>query len=291
MKFIKKVFETFFAIIFSFLLLFVIIFAILYGISNIENKKIKITSNNAIGVIKLNGIIRDSSTLIENLKDFTENEKIKAIILKINSPGGAVVPSQEIYKEILRLRKKKKIYAYIQSLGASGAYYIASATNKIFANPGSIIGSIGVIIEFTNIKELLKKIGIEGITIKSGKFKDVGNPAREMTDEEKEYLKNLVMNVYNQFIKDVANARKIPLEKLKKIADGRVFTGEEGLKLGLIDKLGNFDDLIDFVKKECKIKGKTEIVYPIEKRPIYKQFVDGIFKLIENYTEIKIYYK
>ena len=294
MNFIKKVFETLFSIIFSLLILFVIVAGIIYGISKVGVKKVKITSSNAIGVIKLNGIIRDSNDIIKNLKDFTENKNIKAIILKINSPGGAVVPSQEIYREIMRLKKKRKIFAYIQSLGASGAYYVASATDKIFANPGSIIGSIGVIIEFTNIEKLLDKIGIKGITIKSGKFKDVGNPTREMTDEEREYLKSLIMSVYNQFLKDVSNARKIPVEKLKKIADGRVFTGEEGLKYGLVDNLGNFDDVVDYVKNICKIKGKPEIVYPEEKRPIIKQLVEGIAKYFKDYAEteeMKLYYK
>lgn len=291
MGFIKKVFETLFSIIFSLLILFAIVAGVIYGISNIENKKLNISSNNAIGVIKLTGIIRDSSDIIKDLKDFADNKKIKAIILKINSPGGAVVPSQEIYREILKLRKKKKIYAYIQSLGASGAYYVASATDKIFANPGSIIGSIGVIIEFTNIKELLNKIGVKGITIKSGKFKDVGNPTREMTDEEKAYLKNLIMNVYNQFLKDVSLTRKIPLEKLRKIADGRVFTGEEGVKIGLVDRLGNFDDVIDFIKQKLGIKEKPEIVYPEKRKPLYKQLVEGISNYISSISEMKIYYK
>ena len=291
MKLIKKVFETLFSMIFSLLILFAIVAGIIYGISTIGSKKVKISSDNAIGVIKLTGIIRDSSNLIKNLKNFVNNKKIKAVIIKINSPGGAVVPSQEIYREIMRLKKKKKIFAYIQSLGASGAYYVASATDKIFANPGSIVGSIGVIMEFTNIEGLLQKIGIKGITIKSGKFKDVGNPTREMTDEEKQYLKGLIMNVYTQFLDDVSKARHIPIEKLKKIADGRVFTGEEGLKLGLVDKLGNFDDVIDYVKKVCNIKGKPEIVYPEEKRPIYKQIVEGISNYIESISEMKIYYK
>ncbi len=287
MNFIKKVFELVFSIIFT----IVILIGLIIVISKIQTKEVKITSENSIGVIKLNTIIRDSSDFIKNLKDFVENKKIKAVVVKINSPGGAVVPSQEIYREIIKLKKKKKIYAYIQSLGASGAYYVASATDKIFANPGSVIGSIGVIIEFTNIKELLNKIGIKGITIKSGKFKDVGNPTREMTDEEKEYLKGLIMNVYNQFLKDVSNARKIPIEKLKKIADGRVFTGEEGVKLGLVDKLGNFDDVVDYIKKELKIKGKLEIVYPEEKKPLYKQIVEGISNYILSISEMKIYYK
>ncbi len=287
MNFIKKIFELVFSIIFT----IVILIGLILVISKIQTKKVKIISENSVGVIKLNTIIRDSTDFIKNLKDFVKNKKIKAVVVKINSPGGAVVPSQEIYREIMKLKKKKKIYAYIQSLGASGAYYVASATDKIFANPGSVIGSIGVIIEFTNIKELLNKIGIKGITIKSGKFKDVGNPTREMTDEEKEYLKGLIMNVYNQFLKDVSNARKIPIEKLKKIADGRVFTGEEGVKLGLVDKLGNFDDVVDYIKKELKIKGKIEIVYPEEKKPLYKQIVEGISNYILSISQMKIYYK
>ncbi len=289
MNFIKRVLSWFFSVVFTILLIAAVIGAVVYFLGK-EKKEFKVASNNSIGVIKLYGVIRESDDFIRKLKELANNKKIKAIIIKINSPGGAVVPSQEMYREILRLKKKKKIFAYIKSLGASGAYYVASATNKIFANPGSIVGSIGVIIEFTNIEKLLNKLGIKGVVIKSGKFKDVGNPTREMTDDEKAYLKSLVMNIYNQFLHDVSKARKIDINKLKKIADGRVFTGEEAIKLGLVDKIGNFDDLVDYIKKQCKIKGKPEIVYPEEKKPFFRQIIDGAENLIYEKTRLKPMY-
>ncbi len=290
MRLIKRILSLIFSIIFTIVILAVIIVGIIYLISKMESKKFKITSENSIGVIKIESIIRDSSKIIKNLKKFTKNKKIKAIILKINSPGGAVVPSQEIYREIIRLKKQKKIFAYIQSVGASGAYYIASACDKIFANPGSIVGSIGVIAEFINVKELLEKIGIKSITIKSGKFKDTGNPDREMTEEEREYLKGLVMNIYNQFLLDVSKSRNIPIENLKKIADGRVFTGKDALKLKLVDKLGNFDDVIDYVKNICKIKGEPQIVYPKESKSILREVVDSIEEFIHFKEKVKFMY-
>ncbi len=289
MRILKWMISQFFSIIFTILVLILIISAIIFFITHFSKREFSISSKKElIGVIKLTGVIRRSDNFIKNLKDFVKNDKIKGIIISINSPGGAVVPSQEIYREILKLRSKKPIIAYIKSVGASGAYYIASACNKIFANPGSITGSIGVIAEFTNIQELLGKIGIKSITIKSGKFKDIGNPAREMTDEEKQYLKNLIMNIYNQFLSDVAKARNIPVEKLKKIADGRVFTGVQALNYKLIDRLGNFDDVVQYLKKVCKIKGEPEIVYPSQKFSIINEITDKIYNFILTKNHLKI---
>jgi len=290
MGLIKRVLSLIFSIILTVIILIAIIIGVVYLISKIESKKFTVSSENSIGVIKIDSIIRDSSDVIKNLKEFVKNKKIKAIILKINSPGGAVVPSQEIYREILKLKKQKKIFAYIQSVGASGAYYIASACDKIFANPGSIVGSIGVIAEFINVKDLLYKIGIKSITIKSGKFKDTGNPVREMTEEEREYLKDLVMNIYDQFLLDVSKSRNIPIKNLKKIADGRVFTGKEALKLKLVDDLGNFDDVVDYIKKICKIKGEPQIVYPKKSKSILKEIMDSIEEFIHFKEKVEFMY-
>jgi protease-4 len=265
-------------------MIFLLFAGFLFLSKNINNN-ISNVSKDSIGVVEVTGVIKDSKDELALLKKYAENKKIKAIIVKINSPGGAVVPSQEIYSEILKIKKKKPVYAYFQSLAASGAYYIGCACNKIIANPGTITGSIGVILEFTNFKELSDKLGIKAIVIKSGKFKDVGNPFRPITDEEKNLLKGVILSIYSQFIKAVSKNRNIPIEKLKKIADGRVFSGEQALNLKLVDKLGNFSDSINIIKKDCHLSKKPKIVYSEEEPTFIKKLIENseksFIKLLE----------
>ncbi len=264
--------KIFFTVLFTFIIFIGLLMLIISALTNgMENENLAVKKD-SIGVINLNGVITGSKDFIEQLDKYRDNGNIKAIVIKINSPGGAVVPSQEIYREILKIRKKKKVYAYMQSVAASGAYYIASACNKIIANPGTITGSIGVIIEFTNFDKLFNKLGIKAIVVKSGKYKDVGNPFRPITEDDRKLLQNVINSIYNQFVSDVAKARNIPIEQLKKIADGRIFTGTQALKLKLIDGLGNFSDLVTLIKKEVKFKEKPHLVYPEEK----KSFIDKL---------------
>jgi protease IV len=220
------------------------------------------TSQDKVGVVEIKGIITDSKTILKQLDDFRDNPGIKAIVLRINSPGGAVGPSQEILGEVEKIRRKKKVVASLGTLAASGAYYIASGADLIMADRGTATGSIGVIMEFTNVEGLTKKVGLDFFTLKSGRYKDVGSPFRPMTPEEKEYMQHLLDNIYQQFLNDVARNRKIPLEKLRPLAEGRIYTGEEAKDLGLVDVFGNPEDAIEKAGRLGGIRGKVEAVYP-----------------------------
>ncbi len=215
---------------------------------------------NRVGLIELKGTIVDCRETLRQITDFRKNASIKAIVLRIDSPGGAVGPSQEIYREIRRTARSKPVVASMGSVAASGGYYIASAANHIVANPGTITGSIGVIIHLPNLQELFGKIGYQMTTIKSGQFKDIGNPAREMTPEEKELLQTTIDETYHQFVRDVALARNLPEEEVRKVADGRIIMGEKALELKLVDQLGNFEDAIAKAGELAKIQGEPEVV-------------------------------
>ncbi|HBE44654.1 MAG TPA: signal peptide peptidase SppA [Deltaproteobacteria bacterium] len=218
-----------------------------------------------IGIVEIEGVIVQSKDAMEDIIRFKENEAIRGVIVRINSPGGSVGPTQEIYREIKKLRENKKVYVSMGSVCASGGYYIATAGEKIFANPSTITGSIGVIMEYAVIEDLLKKIGIQAGALKSGEFKDTGSPLRQMKPEEKRYLQEVLNSIHEEFIKDVAEGRKMSLEETSKLSDGRIYTGTQAKQLGLIDTIGNFYDAVDAMKKVLEIKGKPELVYG--KRP------------------------
>ena len=225
-----------------------------------------LAKSNKVGVVEVVGVITDSKATLNHLKKFRENEAIKAIVMRINSPGGAVGPSQEILEEIIKTRQKKKVVASMGTVAASGGYYIASGADIIMANPGTLTGSIGVIMNFTNIEKLTQKLGIDLYNLHAGKFKDVGSPTRPMTPVEREYLQKLLDNVHEQFIVDVARGRQMLAHKVREVADGRVFTGEVAKNLGLVDQLGNLPDAIELAGRLGGIKGKIDPVYlPKEK--------------------------
>lgn len=229
-----------------------------------------------VGVVEVSGAITDAKATLNHLKKFSDSETIRAIVLRINSPGGAVGPSQEILEEVYKIRKKKKVVASLGTVAASGGYYIASGADVIVANPGTLTGSIGVIMNFTNIEQLFHKLGIELFNLKAGKFKDVGSPTRPMTPVEKEYLQKLLDNVHEQFIIDVARGRRLLAHKVREVADGRIFTGEIAKDLGLVDQLGNLPDAIDLAGRLGGIKGKVEAVHlPKEKLSLLNLFLGG----------------
>ena len=213
-----------------------------------------------VGVIAVSGLISDSEPTIEQLKKFVKDDSVKAIVLRINSPGGGVAPSQEIYEEVKKARAKKPILASMGALAASGGYYIACAAQKVYANPGTITGSIGVIMPFMNVKDLVEKIGLKGMTVKSGVFKDMGSPLRDMTPRERELLQGVVDNVHLQFVNAVADGRNLDREDVLRIADGRIFTGEQAKGLGLVDVLGNLEDAVSDAGKLGKISGEPKVV-------------------------------
>jgi protease IV len=232
-----------------------------------------LAKTNKVGVVEVVGVISDAKATLNHLKKFRENDAIRAIVMRINSPGGAVGPSQEILEEIHKTRQTKKVVASMGAIAASGGYYIASGADVIMANHGTLTGSIGVIMNFTNIEKLTQKLGIDLYNLHAGKFKDVGSPTRTMTPVEREYLQKLLDNVHEQFIVDVARGRRLLVHKVREVADGRVFTGQMAQGLGLVDQLGNLPDAIDLAGRLGGIKGKVEAVYlPKEKVSLFSLF-------------------
>ena len=220
--------------------------------------------NGSVGVIELNGVIMDSRKILKKLDNFEEDSDIKAVVLRLNSPGGAVAPSQEIYQAVKNY--KKPIIASMSSVAASGAYYVACGTKKIFANPGTITGSIGVIMEFANLSKLYDWAKVQRYSIKTGKFKDAGAEYREMTSEEKALLQGMVDDVLVQFKQAVSTGRKLSMEDVTAIADGRIFSGSQAKKVKLVDELGTLDDSINEAAKMAGIKGKPSVIYPSKSR-------------------------
>jgi protease IV len=214
-----------------------------------------------VGVVEIKGLLTDSRTTIKQLDRYRDDDSIKAIVIWINSPGGAVGPAQEILREVEKIRTKKKIVASLGTVAASGGYYIASGANLIMANRGTITGSVGVIMQFTNVEGLSKKIGLDFFNLKAGRYKDVGSPFRTMSPEDKAYLQGFLDNIYQQFMTDVAHNRKIPLAKMKTLAEGRIYTGEEAKQAGLVDEFGNLPDAIERAGRLGGIKGKVKSVY------------------------------
>jgi protease-4 len=215
-----------------------------------------------VAVIPVSGLIADSEPVIDSLKRFGKDDSVKAVILRINSPGGGVAPSQEIYEEVRKLNARKPVLTSMGALAASGGYYIAAATRKVYANPGTMTGSIGVIMPFMNVKDLVEKIGLKGMTVKSGQFKDIGSPLRDMTPQEQALLQGVVDNVHLQFVNAVAEGRRLPRSEVMKIADGRIFTGEQAKALGLVDALGNLQDAVAEAGRMGKISGEPKVVTP-----------------------------
>jgi protease-4 len=221
-----------------------------------------------IGVVDLDGVILSPQPVVGQLKKFADDSSIKAIILHVNSPGGGVAASEEIYREVKRIRseKKKKIVVSIETVGASGAYYVASASDKIYADQGSIVGSIGVIAQWMNYGDLLKWAKLKDIVIKTGEFKDTGNPARDLTPSEQAYMQALIDNMFGQFIQAVADGRGLKYDDVKSIANGKVWTGEQAMSLKLIDSVGDFETAVTETAKSLGIKGEPTLVRPEKDR-------------------------
>ncbi len=255
-------------VILGLLLLFlvgVIFFLAVYFLGSLTGKR-SLSLSDHVGVVTVEGVLRDSQDIVRQVEEFSRDEGIKAVVVRIDSPGGGVTPSQEIYDSLVELKTKKRIVVSMGSVAASGGYLIACAADKIVANPGTITGSISAIMHFANAEELLKKIGLKSSTVKSGKFKDIGSPTRPMTPEEKALIQDLVDDTYDQLLDVIARDRKIPKEALRKIADGRIFTGRQARKLGLVDDLGGMDYAVRLAGKISGIKGKPEVAYPSKKK-------------------------
>jgi protease-4 len=248
---------------FLFLVLLVVSFIIAASVLG-EGKHFTVVSG--VGLVEVKGLIIDSQEIVKQLNDLRKDDKVKAVVLRIDSPGGVVGPSQEIHAEVKKLAARKKVVVSMGSIAASGGYYIACGASKILANPGTITGSIGVLMKFSNLEGLLGKIGMKAFTLKTGKFKDVGSPARPMTDQEKVMLQGVIDNTHSQFVRAVAEGRKLPEADVRSIADGRIFTGEQALALKLVDRLGTLQDAIAEAGKLAGIEGEPQLIRPPKKR-------------------------
>jgi len=221
-----------------------------------------------VALVKVEGLLTSSEHIVEELNDYAEDASIKAIVIRVDSPGGGVVVSQEIYNAVKNAKKEgKKVVISMGSVAASGGYYIAAAADRILASPGTLTGSIGVKMEFANLEKLLDKIGVKGMVVKAGEYKDIGSPFRTMTDQEKKLLQGVIDDVHSQFIEAIAQGRKIPLADVKAIADGRIFTGRQALGLKLVDELGDLPASIRAAATLAGIKGKPRVVKKEKKMP------------------------
>ena len=219
-----------------------------------------------VGIVEVSGMISDATEILEDLKKMRQDDAIRAVVLRIDSPGGAVAPSQEIFRAVRQTTETKTVVASMGAVAASGGYYAAAAADGIVANPGTITGSIGVIMGFANFSELLEKIGLTPVVIKSGDFKDLGSPMREMRPAERDVLQRLSDGIHRQFIRDVALGREMDPQRVTALADGRIYTGEEAEALGLVDRLGNLEDAIAWAGELGGIQGPAEAVYARPKR-------------------------
>jgi protease IV len=249
----------------AFFLFVLAVFALVYLTLHAGGGDAGITGfGDKIGVVDLDGVILSPQPVVGQLKKFADDSSIKAIIIHVNSPGGGVAASEEIYREVKRIRseKKKKIVVSIETVGASGAYYVASASDKIYADSGSIVGSIGVIAEWMNYGDLLKWAKLKNVVIKTGEFKDTGNPARDLTPAEQAYMQDLINNMFGQFVHAVADGRGLKFDDVKAIANGKVWTGEQAKSMNLIDGVGDFETAVDDTAKSVGIRGEPTLVHP-----------------------------
>jgi protease-4 len=249
---------------------FIIFFAVLMGIAVIVSLIFALLHKNLpigdkVALIRIEGPIVDSKEAIDTLKDYVKDLSVKAIVLRVDSPGGAVAPSQEIYEEVRKAVAKKTVVVSMGSVAASGGYYIAAPATRIIANPGTLTGSIGVIMEIPNMEGLLAKIGVKSEVIKSGRHKDIASVFRGIKPEERAILQNVLDNVHDQFINAVSDGRKMLREDVQKIADGRIYTGEQALTVGLVDELGNLEDAVKAAAKLSGIRGEPSVVSREEK--------------------------
>ncbi|HRC45178.1 MAG TPA: signal peptide peptidase SppA [Nitrospira sp.] len=253
------------------------------------------SSQDRVALIRIEGVILDAQATISELKQYSENPLVKAIVLRIDSPGGGVVPSQEIHDAVKRVKNKsnKAVIASMGTVAASGGYYIAAATDRIIANPGTLTGSIGVIMEMANFEGLMKKVGVEGVVIKSGRFKDVGSPLRKMSDEERKLLQSVMDDVHHQFIQAVADGRSLEVSDVEPLADGRIYTGRQAKEARLVDELGDLDDAIHIAADIAGMEGEPKVVEPRKRfsfRDIIESRWSSVFPKLELNTGVKLKY-
>jgi len=241
-----------------------------------------VVSGEGVGYVEVKGPILESEETVKQLNELRKKTNVKAVVLRIESPGGVIGPSQEIYDAVKKLAKTKKVVVSMGSVAASGGYHIAVPAAVIYANPGTITGSIGVLMKLSNVEGLLDKVGMKAFTLKSGKFKDAGSPVRTLTEEDRALLQGVIDNLHTQFVKVVAEARKLPVEEVRRLADGRVYTGEQAMSLKLVDRLGTLEDAVEEAGRLAGIKGEPTLIMPPKKRRLLRELlleeVSGIFR-------------
>lgn len=261
------VFGGMFACLFGFLILLYV------AVKSGDGGGLDSSGGDKVGVIELTGTIMDSKKALKELKAFAEADHVKAIVLRVDSPGGAVGPSQEIYDAVKALKGRKKVVASMGSLAASGGFYVACAAEKVYANPGTLTGSIGVIMQTPEVSGLLRWAGVSMNTITAGKLKDAGSPFRQMTDEERAYFEAVLKDVHEQFIEAVADGRKLTVDEVRPWADGRVFSGRQAKDAKLVDELGGIDAAVADAAKMAGIKGEPKVEYPKQEKKFLRELL------------------
>jgi protease-4 len=224
------------------------------------------TGGPKVAVVEIEGIIVDGAAAVRELREHADNPSIKAVVLRVNSPGGVVAPTQEIFAAIQRTRKAgKPVVASLGAVAASGGYYVAVAADRIYANPGTLTGSIGVVMQLANLEGLLKKVGVDYVVVKAGAYKDVGNFARTMSPEERKMLQALLDDVYSQFVEAVSEGRGLEKKDVLAFAEGRIYSGQQALALKMVDELGGFEEAVEAAGKLANISGRPKLVYPRKK--------------------------
>lgn len=258
-------------IILAVLLGVIILFGAIFSLMDTTKS---IVAGDKVALVRIEGPIIDSKSFVAEIKQYTDDSSIKAIVLRVDSPGGAVAPSQEIYAEVKRAVEYKQVVTSMGAVAASGGYYVASPSSKIMANPGTITGSIGVIMEIPNFEGLMDKVGIKTTVIKSGKYKDMASAMRELTPEERRLLQGVMDDVHEQFIQAVAEGRGMTFEDVANLSDGRIFSGRQAKELGLVDELGSLEDAIDFTAEIAGIEGEPQVVEK-KKKPSFFEILQG----------------
>lgn len=242
----------------------------------------------AVAVVDIQGEILYDRWKLNEIESHRDNDNVKAVVLFINSPGGGVAASQALHRAVNDLRVEKPVIAFMASVAASGGYYVACAADSIVATEGTLTGSIGVIASFLRTEELYQKIGLEVTVIKSGRYKDVGSPHRKMTESEKAYMGRLLDQVYQQFLTAVSESRNIPFDQVSDLAEGRLFTGEEAVSLGLADRIGSYEDAILMAARMGGIDGDPDVIKKRRRRTLWERIVGEGFAPIARHRQERI---
>jgi len=254
---------------------FIFFLLVIFTAGIFRTGSVMVSVGDKIGILEVSGAIVDARRIIEQIDDFRDRSNIKAVVVRIDSPGGGVAPSQEIHAELKHLADEKPLVVSMGSVAASGGYYLAVAGERIFANPGTITGSIGVIMSFPNYQELMGKVGIQTEVVKSGRFKDIGSSSRTFSEADRALLQVMIDDVHQQFVEAISFGRNMSIERLQPFIDGRIFTGRQAKKAGLIDELGTLNDAIKYAAKVAGLDDPDLVYTEPEKINLIDRYLQG----------------